>query len=166
MNHLHGQMLDHLPRLRRFARALTGDVADADDLVQATVEKALRSVASFREGTRMDSWMFKIAQNLWIDQKRSADRKGVSVGLEDAVGLVGEDGRKTVERNRLLADVRAAIAELPEPQRLVVAYVLVDGQSYKEAAGHIGIPVGTLMSRLSRARKALEARVFTAGGVQ
>ena len=104
--------------------------------------------------------MFKIAQNLWIDLKRAEKRKGQSVDIDDACHVTGDDGRKIAEHRAMLTDVRVAISRLPEGQRLVVAHVLVDGQSYQEAANNLDIPVGTLMSRLSRARKTLEAQVF------
>ncbi len=165
MTDLHAEMLAHLPRLRRFAFALTGGGADADDLVQSAVEKALLRVDSFEPGTRMDSWMFKIAQNLWIDQMRKEKRRGPSVDLDDALDLAGEDGRKTVEQRAIVSDIQTAIQGLPENQRLVVAHVLVDGQSYQEAADNLEVPVGTLMSRLARARKTLEAKVLTKGAV-
>ena len=166
MVELHAEMLAHLPRLRRFALALTGGAADADDLVQSAIERALLRINSFEPGTRMDSWMFKIAQNLWIDHKRAEQRRGQTVELDDAYGLAGEDGRTITEQRAMVADIRTAISKLPEGQRLVVAHVLVDGQTYQEAADILEIPVGTLMSRLSRARKTLETQVLGEGLLQ
>ena len=153
------ELVDCIPRLRRFALALARDQADADDLVQAALERALRRLDDYRDGTRMDSWLFKIVQNLWIDQRRASKRRGAHADIDDAPDIVGEDGRKTVEDRAMLSDARAAIAALPEEQRLAVAYVLVDGRSYQEAADNLGVPVGTIMSRLSRARKTLLAQV-------
>jgi RNA polymerase sigma-70 factor (ECF subfamily) len=160
LNDLRKEMVEQLPRLRRFALALTGNIDDADDLVQTALEKALMKLSTFTPGTRMDSWMIKIAQNHWIDAKRSDQRKGVRADVDEIIDIVGEDGRKTMERRAQTAEVIAAIAELPEAQRLVVARVLVDGQSYAEAAENLDIPIGTLMSRLSRARRALETRIL------
>lgn len=149
-----------VPRLRRFALALAGNQADADDLVQSAVEKALCKLGDFHEGTRMDSWLFKITQNLWIDAQRAQRRRGMHVTLESTMHLSGEDGRKIVEDRAMIADALAAIAALPDEQRLVVAYVLVEGFSYKDAAQNLGIPIGTVMSRLSRARETLATQVL------
>ncbi|MEQ8748962.1 MAG: RNA polymerase sigma factor [Amphiplicatus sp.] len=154
------ELVDCIPRLRRFALALAGNQPDADDLVQSAVEKALRNLGGFQNGTRMDSWLFKITQNLWIDSRRSHKRRGGQTTLNDAMHIAGEDGRKLVEERAMIEHTRAAIASLPEEQRLAVAYVLVEGQSYKDAAHNLGVPVGTVMSRLSRARKALAAQVL------
>ena len=156
-------MLAHLPRLRRFALALAGNSADADDLAQSTIEKALVNAQKFEAGTRLDSWMFKIAQNLWIDSKRKEQRRGQVIDIENAYGVTGEDGRAITENRAIVADLTAAISKLPDGQRLVVAHVLIDGQSYQEAANNLEIPIGTLMSRLSRARKALESEVLGDG---
>ncbi|MBB5518389.1 RNA polymerase sigma factor [Amphiplicatus metriothermophilus] len=158
------ELVDCIPRLRRFALALAGDQSDADDLVQAAVERALRRLDGFRQDGRMDSWLFKIAQNLWIDGQRARRRRGRHVELEFAHDLVGEDGRRAAEQRAAVADARAAIARLPEAQRLVVAYVLVDGQSYRDAAANLGVPVGTVMSRLARARKTLEQAILGEDG--
>ncbi|MEE2692167.1 MAG: RNA polymerase sigma factor [Pseudomonadota bacterium] len=154
------ELVDCIPRLRRFALALAGNQADADDLVQSAIEKALRNLGSFQNGTRMDSWLFKITQNLWIDSRRASKRRGGHTELSDAMHLAGEDGRKLVEDRAMIEDTRAAIAALPEEQRLAVAYVLVEGLSYKDAAHNLGVPIGTVMSRLSRARKTLAAQVL------
>lgn len=140
--------------------ALAGNQADADDLVQSAVEKALRNLGSFQDGTRMDSWLFKITQNLWIDGRRSEKRRGAQASLDAALHIASEDGRKLVEDRAMIESTRAAIAGLPEEQRLAVAYVLIEGLSYKDAAHNLGVPIGTVMSRLSRARKALTAQVL------
>lgn len=108
----------------------------------------------------MDSWLFKIAQNLWIDNRRAEKRRGAPSKLDAALDIAGEDGRKLVEDRAIIESTRAAIAALPEEQRLAVAYVLVEGLSYKDAAHNLGVPIGTVMSRLSRARKTLTAQVL------
>jgi RNA polymerase sigma-70 factor (ECF subfamily) len=153
------EMLALLPRLRRFAVALTGRTADADDLVQDTIERALRSLDQFTPGTRMDSWMFRIAQNLWIDNLRSRKARGQPVELENAE-QVSVDGRRAAEARLMMTDTVRALAALPEEQRVVVALVLVDGLSYREAASVLQVPIGTVTSRLARGRDALAAKVL------
>ncbi|WP_246020191.1 RNA polymerase sigma factor [Aliigemmobacter aestuarii] len=153
------EMIALLPRLRAFARALTGAADQADDLVQVTLEKALRGIAGYEAGTRLDSWMFRIMRNAHLDIVRSR-RPETSVDDADAAAeLVGEDGRRTTEARLHLAEVRRAMATLPEDQREVLMLVCVDGMAYREVAEALGIPAGTVMSRLSRARMALAARL-------
>lgn len=145
-----------LPRLRRFARAICRSDADAQDLVQATVERALAKRGGFRPGTRLDSWVFTIMRRIHIDQGRARTRWSRVVAPEDAatpqvpdVGQADEDLRADV-----LA-LRQAVRRLPDDQRLAVALVLVDGLSYAEAAQVLGVPAGTLTSRLVRGRQTL-----------
>ncbi len=158
INTIRNQMTALLPRLRRFALSLTGDATDADDLVQDTVERALRNLQRWEDGTRLDSWMFRIAQNLWIDNVR-ARRVRASVPLEDRHGSP-VDGVRDTEARLTFADTCRALANLPEDQRVVVSLVLVDGMAYRDAAEVLGVPIGTVTSRLSRAREALSVRVF------
>jgi len=160
---LRGQMMAVLPRLRRFALALTGRSADADDLVQDTVERALRSLSQFVPDTRMDSWMFRIAQNLWIDKMRANKVRSGTVNDMEAAENVAVDGVRATEAHMLLKSTLCALAELPAEQREVVALVLIDGISYREAAAILDVPIGTVTSRLARAREALSTRVFGAG---
>lgn len=142
-----------LPRARRFALGVTGSASDADDLVQAGMERALRGKASWTKGTRLDSWLFKIMQNLWRDELRAHRRRAEP--LEHAADIVGEDGRD-LARDRLRAsEVGAALAALSEEQRAVVAAVIISGLTYQEAAKLLNVPVGTIMSRLARARATL-----------
>ncbi|HVZ68642.1 MAG TPA: RNA polymerase sigma factor [Rhizomicrobium sp.] len=155
---IRSQMTALLPRLRRFALSLTGNAADADDLVQDTVEKALRNLHRWEEGTRLDSWMFRIAQNLWIDNVRSK-RVRNAVPLEEHHGGAS-DGARDAEARLTFADTCKALASLPEEQRVVVSLVLVDGMAYREAAEILEVPIGTVTSRLARAREALAMRVF------
>jgi RNA polymerase sigma-70 factor (ECF subfamily) len=156
---IRSQMVALLPRLRRFALSLTGNQADADDLVQDTVERALRNLHRWESGTRLDSWMFRIAQNLFIDGARSRVRKRASGTMEEAEA-VGEDGARAMEAKITFADTCRALAALPDDQRSAVALVLIDGMSYREAAEVLEVPMGTLTSRLARAREALVKRVF------
>jgi RNA polymerase sigma factor (sigma-70 family) len=157
---LHGrerQIVDLLPRLRRLARVLARDLTDADDLVQATVERALIHQEQWRPGTRLDSWMFRIMKNAWIDESRSRNRRGKVFAPEEAGETVGLDGAAAMEARLAASDVEKAMNRLPDEQRLAVALVLVDGLSYKEAAQVLEVPQGTLTSRLVRGRMALMA---------
>ena len=150
------QIVALLPRLRRFALSLTGNPADADDLVQDAVERALRHLHQWESGTRLDSWMFRIARNLFIDAKRSAIRRRRV--LDDGEGdpiEAGFDGVRAVEASLTWRETCAALARLPEEQRSAIALVLIDGMSYRDAASVLGVPVGTLTSRLARGRDAL-----------
>jgi RNA polymerase sigma-70 factor (ECF subfamily) len=145
-----------LPRLRRFARAICRSDADAQDLVQATVERALAKRGGYRPGTRLDSWAFTIMKRIHIDQGRSRTRWGRVVTAEDAATPNVADGGQADEGLRADAlAVRDALWGLPQDQRLAVALVLVDGLSYAEAAQVLGVPAGTLTSRLVRGRQTL-----------
>ena len=152
------QLIAVLPRLRRFARGLTGSLVEADDLVQAACERALARRHQFQEGTRFDSWMFRIVQTIWIDQIRT--RKVRKEETEVAEGRLGSDEPvRRVEARLALDEVRRAVDRLPPDQRTALLLVTVDGLSYKEAAEVVQVPVGTIMSRLARARLALQAQL-------
>ena len=157
------QIVELVPRLRRFARSLVGNVADADDLVQDTVERALRNLHQWEEGTKLDSWMFRIAKNVWIDKVRAAKVRSAAP-LEDAEGHAAIDGSRAAEVRLSFADTVRALAELPEEQRVVVALVAIDGMSYRDAAEVLEVPIGTLTSRLARARMAMAERVTGRAG--
>jgi len=148
------QMVQLLPRLRRFAIALTGSTADGDDLVQDTVERALKNLHAWEQGTRLDSWMFRIAKNRFIDTRRSAKR-GRTEPLEIAEQSAALDGERAMQSHLAFQETAKALQALPVDQRQAVALVLVDGLSYREAADVLEIPIGTLTSRISRAREAL-----------
>jgi len=149
------QIVQLLPRLRRFAVALTGSMADGDDLVQDTVERALKNLHAWEPGSRLDSWMFRIAKNRFIDTRRSWKR-GKTVAIE-AVEEPAWDGEGAMQAHLAFQDTAKALQTLPVEQRQAVALVLVDGLSYREAADILEIPIGTLTSRISRAREALMA---------
>jgi RNA polymerase sigma-70 factor (ECF subfamily) len=157
---LRAELVAFVPRLRRFAHALTRSRADADDLVQATLERALTRLDQWQAGTRLDSWLYRIAQNLWIDQARAAKSRGEPVSTDEIHDLAGEDGRRTTESQLVLEDTWRAVAALPEEQRVVLALVSIEGLSYAEAAQALGIPAGTVMSRLARARATLAGLVW------
>lgn len=141
-----------LPRLRRFCQAMAGSASDGDDLMQATVERALLRSSQFESGTRLDSWMFRIAQNLHIDGARAAKRRGTAVEVEALHRLAGSDGRELVESRSDLAAAQRALQALPEDQRAVFAMVVIEGRSYRDTAEALDLPIGTVMSRLARAR--------------
>jgi RNA polymerase sigma-70 factor (ECF subfamily) len=142
-----------LPRLRRFAHSLSGSPADADDLTQATIERALRSREQWIPGTRLDSWAYRIMRNLWVDTARSRARKARLEADPEEGATVGHDGG--VEAAGELREVMAAMQRLPEEQREVVSLILVEGFGYREAAELLDLPIGTVSSRLVRGRTAL-----------
>jgi RNA polymerase sigma-70 factor, ECF subfamily len=154
---IRAQLVAMLPRLRRFCMSLTRSADAGDDLAQATVERALSRIGQWQQGTRLDSWMYRIARNIAIDQARAAKVRGVQVDEEVLEGVTGDDGRAIIEGRDALARAQAAMARLPEDQRALMALVVIEGQSYKEAAEGLGIPIGTVMSRLARARAAIAA---------
>lgn len=155
------ELVSLLPRLRRFAMALAGTRDGAEDLLQSAVEKALRNWSSFETGRRLDSWVFKIMQNLWLDQKRSNAHGPIFT--DEPLDAVGEDGRDVVEARQDLRAARSAYADLPEDQKAVLALVVLEGMTYAEAAAAMEVPIGTVMSRLARARAAIAMKVR--GGV-
>ena len=153
------RMVEILPRLRRFAVALTGDLDQGDDLVQDTCMRALSRVDQWQPGTRLDSWMYRIAQNLWLDRMRAKKVRGVQVAVDAVDTLAGSNGRSVVESRLTLDAVATAMTHLPDDQRVLLALVCIDGLSYKEAAEVTQTPIGTVMSRLARARRELHARL-------
>jgi len=147
------ELIQLLPRLRRLARALTGHVDDADDLVQLVIERALVRASQWRPDGALDRWVFAIARNAWRDEIRSRVRaREVFVPEEEGAATVDDRIAPPAQRVALAE----AMAALPEDHREVVALVLVEGLSYGEAADLLGVPVGTVTSRLSRARSALQ----------
>jgi RNA polymerase sigma-70 factor, ECF subfamily len=138
---------------------MAGEADAGDDLVQATVERALLRSDQWQQGTRLDSWMFRIAQNIRIDQARATKVRGVQIDVDELVSLQGADGRVIVETRSDLAAAQSAMVALPDDQRALMALVVLDGQSYKEAAEILDIPIGTVMSRIARARRAIDLHV-------
>lgn len=144
-----------LPRLRRFAHTLSRNPADADDLTQATVERALRSQALWEPGTRLDSWLYRIMRNLWIDTVRSRGRKeDLHAPVEEAERM-GEDPRSAIEASIDLKKAMAAMQRLPDEQREIVSLILIEGFGYRECSEILGLPIGTVSSWLVRGRTAL-----------
>ena len=147
--------------MRRFAAGLARDLADGDDLCQATIMRALDRREQWQPGTRLDSWMYRMMRNMWIDEQRARRRRGETFVAEEAGAMVGGGGGQ--EEAAELSVVDRALRTLPDEQREAVLLVMVEGYSYKEAAGIVGCPVGTLNSRLVRGRDALLA-VLGEGG--
>jgi RNA polymerase sigma factor (sigma-70 family) len=148
-------LTDCLPRLRRFAHALSRDASDADDLTQSTIERALSARRQWRPGTSLDSWLYRIMRNLWIDTARSRARKARLEAPPEAGEAVGIDPRPGVEASLDLARLMSAMERLPHEQREVVALILVEGFGYRETAELLDLPIGTVSSRLVRGRMAL-----------
>lgn len=144
-----------LPRMRRFAHALSRNTADADDLTQAAVERALRSRDQWEPGTRLDSWLYRIMRNLWIDTVRSRRRKDDMHAPVEEAERIGEDPRSAIEASIDLRKAMAAMQRLPDEQREIVALILIEGFGYRECSEILGLPIGTVSSRLVRGRTAL-----------
>jgi len=151
------ELLAYLPRLRRFAHALARNATDADDLLQASVERAILKRDQWEPGTRLDSWMYRLMRNLWIDTVRVETRRGETFVPPEAGERVGATGGQEMAVE--LGKVVQAMRTLPPEQREAVALVMIEGFAYKEAAAILDIPMGTLTSRLVRGREALMARL-------
>lgn len=149
-----------LPRMRRFAYTLTSNREDADDLVQAACERALRREHQWQPGSRLDSWLFRIIYTQRIDNTRLLRSRRLHEPLEEKTFQpeVNHDKEK-IEANIMLRKVFRAMGQLPENDRAVLGLVCIEGLSYKDSAATLGIATGTVMSRLSRARKRLHTLV-------
>ncbi|WP_244244071.1 RNA polymerase sigma factor [Marilutibacter alkalisoli] len=150
---MQAHLCELLPRLRRFARALAGDPDDADDLVQVALERALARWAQWRPDGSLDAWVFGIVRNAWIDELRARGRRQQVFAPEEAGEHVGTS---PVDGQVAAMSVQAAMSRLSPEQREVVALVLVEGLAYREAATALDVPIGTVTSRLARAREALQ----------
>ena len=153
------ELMGVLPDIRRFAFSLTGRRADADDLLQSTVERILEKGAP--EDADMKRWSYRVAKNIWIDEIRSRRVRSSAVSegkieMEDRL-----DGERVVLGSISLSEVNRAMERLPDDQRAALSLVAVEGLSYADAAKALDAPIGTVMSRISRARAAL-AEVFAA----
>ena len=150
------EMVALLPRLRRFACGLTGSIDDADEVVQAACERALTRLDQFTPGTRLDSWMFQIIRSIWFNKIRDRKRNNYvdDPGRAESVEFDARIHEQASARMDL-AIIRVAIGKLPVEQREVLFLVTLDGMSYQEAADTLEIPIGTVMSRLARARRKL-----------
>lgn len=149
------QLKGLLPRLRRFAHGLSRSRAEADDLVQSSVERALRARSQWRMGTRLDSWLYTILRNQWIDTVRARMRREKhEVPLDEARQEV-ELQSCSIEASLELKRMMEAMQRLPQEQREVVSLILIEGFGYRETAEMLDLPIGTVSSRLVRGRNAL-----------
>jgi RNA polymerase sigma-70 factor (ECF subfamily) len=156
------QLVALLPRLRRYALVLTRAAEAADDLVQSACERALATEHGPGAGVPFDAWMLRIVRNLWIDRARRQRSEGTAVDIDDhldeaATHERAPDTAELADARRTLARVRGAIDALPDDQREIVLLVCAEGLAYREAAELLGVPIGTVMSRLARARAKLAA---------
>jgi RNA polymerase sigma-70 factor (ECF subfamily) len=153
---VHERMVKLHPRLRRFLYSLTGGADLSEDLAQETYVRALAHLDQWQPGTRIDSWMFRIAQNLWIDHMRMLRLRGEVVDIDVIGEMLSCDGQIIAENRILLQEMRKDIAQLSPDQRDVINLVCGYGMSYKETGEILNLPAGTVMSSLARARDALQ----------
>lgn len=153
MSEFGNQIEQEIPRLRRYARALTRDTTRADDLVQSCLTRALAKSHLWQPGTDLRAWLFTILHNVHVNEVRRNVREGVSVPVEDAAPLLTTPASQTASLQ--LRDLDRAMGRLAEEQRQVILLVGLEGMGYQEAASVLQIPVGTVRSRLSRGRDAL-----------
>lgn len=151
------RLVAFLPNMRRFTISLTGSADVADDLVQAACERALAHQDSFDPQTRFDAWIFRILRNLWIDQIRRNRTAGPKEDIEDHSDSGALTSLPDAMPRLELRQVGAAIGQLSDDQREVLLLVCVEDLSYRDTAEVLGIPIGTVMSRLARARRNLAA---------
>jgi len=149
------RLVELIPRLRRYARALVGERASADDLVQDTLERAWTKLHLYRRGTDLRAWLFTVMHNVHVNRVRAT--RPVDP-LEDEMPELAQRG--TQADGLLVRDLDRAIARLPADQRSVLLLVTLEEMSYEEVALTLGIPIGTVMSRLSRAREKLRAMML------
>ena len=147
---LRHDLIEHLPRLRRYARALTRDADQADDLVQDTLERALVKLDLWRPGTDLRAWLFTLMHNLFINQVRT--NKPLETDLDTAKDIPINGGQMDA---MALRDIHTALGHLPAEQREVILLVGLEQFGYTEAARILDVPLGTVMSRLSRGRERL-----------
>jgi len=143
-------LVELIPRLRRYARALTGERFRADDLVQDTLERALSKWALWRPGTDLRAWTFTIMHNVFVNQVRRSVLAAES--LDPDAGMDVEDSGARADTLAQLNALNSALQRLPDEHREVLLLVTLEGFSYDEAAHTLGLPIGTVMSRLARAR--------------
>ncbi|HWG72879.1 MAG TPA: sigma-70 family RNA polymerase sigma factor [Acidimicrobiales bacterium] len=163
------QAMGHMASLYTAALRMTRNPADAEDLVQETYLKAYRAFGTFKEGTNLKAWLYKILTNTFINSYRSRKRRPEQTELDDVEDLylyrrlggleavsLGRSAEEEVMEHFTEGDVKAAVEELPEQFRMAVLLADVEGFSYKEIAEILDIPIGTVMSRLHRGRRALQ----------
>jgi RNA polymerase sigma-70 factor (ECF subfamily) len=157
-------LIEALPRLRRYAISLTRMADVADDLVQGACERALATAATLDDRMRFDAWMFRIVRNLWYDRLRRLRVRGEELDVTVRDDLVAIEGEAVPERRLLLRKAATAIDRLPEEQRELMLLVCVEELSYRDAAAVLDLPIGTVMSRLARARRRVAEEVGVESG--
>lgn len=152
MNDIHQEIAAHIPSLRRYARALVHDVVTADDLVQDCLARALDKLHLWRQDTNLRGWLFTILHNQYVNEVRRSVRRGSMVELSDATLPSRPANHDTVLE---LRDLDCALGQLPAEMRVVILLVGLEGVPYGAVANILGIPIGTVRSRLSRGRDTL-----------
>jgi RNA polymerase sigma-70 factor, ECF subfamily len=168
--------MEHMGSLYSAALRMTRNPSDAEDLVQETYLKAYRAFNTFQEGTNLKAWLYKILTNTFINSYRSKKRRPEQSELEDVEDLylyrrlggleaaaAGRSAEEEVLDSFTDAEVKAAIESLPEQFRIAVLLADIEGFSYKEIAEILDVPIGTVMSRLHRGRKALQKALYEFG---
>jgi RNA polymerase sigma-70 factor, ECF subfamily len=153
MSHIGPLLKPQIPRLRRYARILAKDASRADDLLQSCLVRALAKEHLWQPGTDLRAWLFTILHNQHVNEVRRRVREGVVVSIEEVRSNFAAPPR--VEASLELCDAEQAIASLPRDQRQVILLAGRDGMPYEEVAEALGVPIGTVRSRLSRARARL-----------
>ncbi|MES9959295.1 MAG: RNA polymerase sigma factor [Sedimenticola sp.] len=163
-SHCHNIIAELLPRLRRFAYGLTGSADSADDLVQEACERALRDPERWSGADYLDRWLFRSIRNLHVDQVRHRHVVERHASREQHISTAAVDGEQAFENLVTLGEVEKAISCLKEEQRVPLLLISVEGFSYKEAAEILDLPIGTVTSRLARARTQMLDILATRGG--
>ncbi|HUR17559.1 MAG TPA: sigma-70 family RNA polymerase sigma factor [Acidimicrobiales bacterium] len=170
------QAMDHMPSLYTAALRMTRNPADAEDLVQETYLKAYRSFATFKQGTNLKAWLYRILTNTFINSYRAKKRRPEQTEVDDVEELflyrrlggleaaaAGRSAEDEVLESFTETEVKEALEALPDQFRMAVLLADVEGFSYKEIAGILDVPIGTVMSRLHRGRRALQKALFEFG---
>lgn len=155
MKNFESQLVEYIPRLRRYARALSGNTHAADDLVQDTLERALIKKSLWRTGSRLRPWLFTIMHNIYVNQIRRHSTSPQMQELDDNI----RDTSDTPESIYFAQQLQYSINMLPDDHKEIFLLVSLEGFGYEEVAGIMNIPVGTVMSRLSRTREKLRKQV-------
>src|SRR5688572_9452012 len=153
MSDFHSRLEEQIPRLRRYARALTRDANRADDLVQDTLVRALAKQHLWQVGTNLRAWLFTLMHNQHVNDVRRSNREGGNINVEDIAAVLVANTDPTASRQ--LRELERGLARLPLEQRESILLVGLEGLRYDEAASVLGVPIGTVRSRLSRGREAL-----------
>lgn len=153
------QLVALLPRLKRYALSLTHSMPDAEDLLHSTIERALAKADQFEQGTDLDRWMFRICKNLWLDEWRSRKIREVEPLTDTVQNEAFVDGERQATATLELKELGHILSQLKDEHKEILLLIVVEGYSYKEVSEMLGIPIGTVMSRLARARTRLAAKL-------